>query len=728
MTTTATLSMPMPTPPRRLHLTTHERAVLSKPKIVRTDRASIPDLWEPFRDVYLTHVRPLDRTQQALWRAFRCCGEMMLALDGTYWAFTWERLLAWRAADRVGADTWSAIRRHQREQCWTEVTATLFFLGVLPFREGIYKYYHKALARKWLGDAQTEAIEARFVATASAIGYQDERQVRKMGVSVLLGVMLASGKRELAELRTADFTAWETTTTRSRRVATGGVTMARRVLGAMGYLAGEAPRATGGASREYFTWGRAAPPIVDTFVRFLADFGATRRPETIATYQAVLRRFGDWLAEFDPSVTSVADVRRPHIEAYKQAVIGMRVGDYVSPAGKLQAGGHLGRPFSTSFQARCLSCVRTFFAVIDALEYPERPGRQLFLRGDLIPIDEQVPRFIPDDQWQRFIAAVEALTSAVVAKKRLPGPYERTRAILGVLLEAGLRAGELCRLDTGCIVTAQEAAIGGITYWLRVPLGKLHTDRMIPIRPGLVELIDAWMRRRGPQPLLWDERTGRLRDYLFAWQGGTLSPHTLNDLITALCTIAAIPRVTSHQFRHTLAVQWRRNGMRIETIGRMLGHTDLKMTLRYAAVMPETVRQEFDAAFAAIDEEHRTTAQVRVYLSPDAHLAASTQWRESLWVDLGVGFCGLSAYLPCDSRLACLPCPQFVPTPEHLPLYGSQREHLIELRMLGGSRLPADRRQEVDEAVAALDRHVAALGGLTDAEAAPPPAMREYGQ
>ena len=44
------------------------------------------------------------------------------------------------------------------------------------------------------------------------------------------------------------------------------------------------------------------------------------------------------------------------------------------------------------------------------------------------------------------------------------------------------------------------------------------------------------------------------------------------------------------------------------------------MTLRYAAVMPTTLRREFDQAFAEIDEEHRVTAQVRVMLSPEAHV------------------------------------------------------------------------------------------------------------
>lgn len=58
-------------------------------------------------------------------------------------------------------------------------------------------------------------------------------------------------------------------------------------------------------------------------------------------------------------------------------------------------------------------------------------------------------------------------------------------------------------------------------------------------------------------------------------------------------------------------------------------------------------------------------------------------------MDLGIGFCGLSAYLPCQNRLACLPCPHFLPTRENLPLYGRQRANLIELRMLGGRAPPA---------------------------------------
>jgi integrase len=704
---------------RPASLTDAERVIFGKPRIRVWDRAAVAALWEPFRDRYREQVRPLDWREQGLFRAFRFCAGMMLALDCTYWAFTWDRLLAWRAEATARELGRSAIWQRQWDQSWTEVTTTLFFLGVLPYREEIHKLYHRELAAKWLGQERSAEIEERFVAVARTIGYRHERQVRARGVGVLLSVMAASQKRELADLTKADFEAWEAQTGRSPRVASSGVTMAQRVLGAMGHLAGEFPRVLGGPSRARADWGRTTLPIRATFERFLADLGATRRPTTVATYRVVLRRFGDWLGAFDPAVQSVADVRRRHIEAYKQTVAGMRVGEHAPPTHTTQLGSRRGAPLSASSQVRCISCVRAFFDTLEVLEYPERPGRALFVRGDVRRVDEQLPRFIPDDHWHRIVAAAEGLTPREVDARRLPLPFERTRAILAVLLECGLRAGELVRLDTGCLVTARDAAGGGATHWLRVPVGKLHNDRMVPVRPALVGAIDAWMRLRGPQPLHHDERTDGRRDFLFTWQGGRLSEHTLNSLIAALCKIAGVPRYTSHRFRHTLAVQWRRNGMRIETIGQMLGHRSLQMTLRYAAVMPPTMRRELDAAFAALDEEHRTTAQVRVVLSPEAHLAASRHWRESMWVDLGIGWCGLSAFLPCDNRLACLPCPNFTEKREQLPLFEEQRRNLVELSMLGAGVLPADRGAEIVGAITALDRRIVAMSGAPGAEPAP---------
>ena len=99
-------------------------------------------------------------------------------------------------------------------------------------------------------------------------------------------------------------------------------------------------------------------------------------------------------------------------------------------------------------------------------------------------------------------------------------------------------------------------------------------------------------------------------------------------------------------------------------------------------------------------------------LSPEAHLAAATAWRESLWVDLGIGWCGLSAFLPCDNLLACLPCPNFIEKREQLPVFQEQRQNLIELRMLGSEQLPPARKEEIASAVEALDHRIIAMDGM----------------
>lgn len=120
-------------------------------------------------------------------------------------------------------------------------------------------------------------------------------------------------------------------------------------------------------------------------------------------------------------------------------------------------------------------------------------------------------------------------------------------------------------------------------------------------------------------------------------------------------------------------------------------------------------------AFAAIDEEHRAAAQVRVLLSPEAHLEAQMEWRESLFVDLGIGWCGLGAYYPCEARLACTGCSNFIPDKESLPLLERQRANLIELRGLGGRVLGGDRKNDLEReltgAITGLDRNITLVAG-----------------
>ena len=53
-------------------------------------------------------------------------------------------------------------------------------------------------------------------------------------------------------------------------------------------------------------------------------------------------------------------------------------------------------------------------------------------------------------------------------------------------MKSRLRVGELCALETGAVVQIGDG------WWLRVPLGKLHNDRYVPLLPQLLGLLDAW--------------------------------------------------------------------------------------------------------------------------------------------------------------------------------------------------------------------------------------------
>ena len=67
----------------------------------------------------------------------------------------------------------------------------------------------------------------------------------------------------------------------------------------------------------------------------------------------------------------------------------------------------------------------------------------------------------------------------------------------------GMRIGELTMLELDCV-----HEVPGSGAWLKVPLGKLLTERMVPIDEETVEIIDRIAEHRTGRPLR-HPRTGR---------------------------------------------------------------------------------------------------------------------------------------------------------------------------------------------------------------------------
>lgn len=71
--------------------------------------------------------------------------------------------------------------------------------------------------------------------------------------------------------------------------------------------------------------------------------------------------------------------------------------------------------------------------------------------------------------------------------------------------------------------------------------------------------------------------------------------HVYNRALKAIGIIAGIQiPLHSHLARHTFATWMLRNGAKIENVSRMLGHTNIRQTQRYAKVLAESVHEDFD--------------------------------------------------------------------------------------------------------------------------------------
>jgi site-specific recombinase XerD len=140
-------------------------------------------------------------------------------------------------------------------------------------------------------------------------------------------------------------------------------------------------------------------------------------------------------------------------------------------------------------------------------------------------------------------------------------------AAVEVLRHTGMRKGELANLTIDAVVQI------GSAYWLRIPIGKLHNDRYIPLHPQLKELLGTWLANR-PEDLR--------SKLMFTERGRPLSTARVDAAVAKVARAAGLQDVSPHRLRHTLATQAINRGMSLEAIAALLGHRSLSMTLVYA--------------------------------------------------------------------------------------------------------------------------------------------------
>lgn len=305
--------------------------------------------------------------------------------------------------------------------------------------------------------------------------------------------------------------------------------------------------------------GRPRPPALPALAhQFLASLVPTFRPATVHCYTFSLRKLYGWL---DPRGLAPERLTRPQIERWLR---------WLHDQGLHPSSRH-----------HVLVESRAYLRWLGERRRMQTAADELIRKSDFPKLPRYLPRPLSaevDRELQRRLAAAADPTAWAVLLMR----------------RTGLRIGELRNLEYHCVRAEQRRPL------LKVPLGKLNNERLVPLDATALELVRR-LQSTGPRPRSW----------LVPGAGGARAPY---DRIRRVLTTHShdLPeptRITCHRLRHTFATEMLGAGMSLLGVMRLLGHRDYHMTLRYAAITPEVVDDEYTKALAKLATKYQLAAR-----------------------------------------------------------------------------------------------------------------------
>jgi site-specific recombinase XerD len=399
----------------------------------------------------------------------------------------------------------------------------------------------------------------------------------------------------------------------------------------------------------------AAPVLAATMHRYLDQLRVSLRTSSVAAIEITLRQLAGHLVGRS-TVTTVADIGRPEIEAYRTWLTG-------------RGGYRKNSTISNTTIAMRMCHLGAFFRRIIEWGYPDAPTRSPVFASDRPIKDKPLPRFLDDAATAKFMAAA----------RELPDTFGRIA--IEILARTGMRKGELLGLTTDAVVQI------GSAYWLRVPVGKLHNDRYVPLHPQLKTMIDHWLAERP------DWQNSQL---LFTDRGRPIPPTRVDHAVQTAAAAAGIGHVHPHQLRHTLATQAINRGMSLEAIAALLGHKTMTMTLVYARIADRTVADQYFAVTEKVQALYQQQ-QPAVLTARDEPAAMRKLRVEHSQRMLGNGFCSRPAQLDCHYETICESCTFFVTTIEFRPTLQAQRDDAARKGQTGRQKIYDGLLQRLDD-------------------------------
>lgn len=304
-------------------------------------------------------------------------------------------------------------------------------------------------------------------------------------------------------------------------------------------------------------WRRAPflHPLAPIFDAAVDSLSAALAPESVRQYRAAVRNFLTWLGTHHPEVVSLDQLRRDsHILGW-MTQLRSRV-----------------PPLAPVTYILRLTFVR---GTLNELAWTARMPElsQLLRREDIPRRPRSLPRALSDEHDQLLQQAL------------------RRRNDLGsnfflLLRYTGMRIGEAVDLSFDCLHTS------GPDHWtVHVPLGKLKTERLVPVDSFTRDLVQRLRFFRWLDPTPPD-------GYLLARPASRhMLIRQLRSYLHEVSASAGLPgRIVPHQLRHTYASEMLRCGVDLPALMKLLGHTSPEMTMVYLDIALTDLQREFDLA------------------------------------------------------------------------------------------------------------------------------------
>ena len=296
-------------------------------------------------------------------------------------------------------------------------------------------------------------------------------------------------------------------------------------------------------------------PLTAAFQRAVDSFCAALSPGTTRHYRGTVCNFLTYLGAHHPQVKRLDQLSRdPHILGWMAHL-------------RTQT-----PPLATGSYINLLIALRS---ILNELAWTHQRAElaHLILRLDIPRAPHRLPRPLTAEQDQ-------LLQQEFRRRNDLGGN------VFLLLRHTGMRIGECIDLSLECL-----RSTGPRQWAIHVPLGKLQTERMVPVDTFVCELVQRLRFFRSLDPLPADK-------WLLA-RSGTKDAlvRQFRDYLHQVCHSLGLPtNIVPHQMRHTYATEMLRSGISFPVLMKLLGHADPEMTMRYLDVALTDLEREFHLA------------------------------------------------------------------------------------------------------------------------------------